>query len=169
MGSLDMISDLLNRYASGSGATNRQEAREHYDRIVEAVPPEVLAPVIGPAVGSLPQDQVETRVRNSATEMTPGQRGSFLQTLLSGLGSSGEGIRTVLEQIGVSPKVADDPRQASPEEVGKVAAYAKKERPDLFHRAMEFYAQHPTLVKVLGTMAIASIAKNLYHQRPGLK
>jgi hypothetical protein len=34
---------------------------------------------------------------------------------------------------------------------------------------MEFYAQHPTLVKVLGTLAIASIAKNLYDQRPGLK
>jgi len=72
-------------------------------------------------------------------------------------------------EIGVSPKVADDPRQASPEEVGKVAAYAKEERPDLFHRAMGFYAEHPTLVKVLGTLAIASIAKNLYHQRPGLK
>jgi hypothetical protein len=169
MGSLDMIGDLLNRYAQGSGATSREEAREHYDRIVGNVPEDLLASVIGPAVGSLPQDQVETRVRNSATEMTPGQRGSFLERLLGGLGQSGEGIHSVLEQIGVSPKVADDPRQATPEEVGKVAAYAKEERPDLFHRAMEFYAQHPTLVKVLGTMAIASIAKNLYHQRPGLK
>lgn len=169
MGSLDMIGDLLNRYAQGSGATSREEARGDYDRIASNVPEDLLASVIGPAVGSLSQDQVETRVRNSATEMTPGQRGSFLERLLSGLGSSGEGIQTVLQQIGVSPNVADDPRQATPEEVGKVAAYAKEERPDLFHRAMEFYAQHPTLVKVLGTMAIASIAKNLYHQRPGLK
>jgi hypothetical protein len=169
MGSLDMIGDLLNRYASGSGAASREEAREHYDRIASSVPQDVLASVIGPAVGSLPQDQVETRVRNSATEMTPAQRGSFLETLLSGLGSSGEGVRSVLQQIGVSPKVVDDPRQASPEEVGKVAAYAKEEQPDLFHRAMGFYAQHPTLVKVLGTLAIASIAKNLYHQQPGLK
>lgn len=169
MGSLDVIGDLLNRYASGSGATSREEAREHYDRIAGNVPPDLLASVIGPAVASLPRDQVETRVKNSATEMTPGQRGSFLETLLSGLGRSGEGIRSVLEQIGVSPKVAEDPQQATPEEVGRIAAYAKEERPDLFHRAMEFYAQHPTLVKVLGTLAIASIAKNLYHQRPGLK
>jgi hypothetical protein len=34
---------------------------------------------------------------------------------------------------------------------------------------MGFYAQHPTLVKVLGTLAIASIAKNLAGgRRPGL-
>jgi hypothetical protein len=171
MSTLDPISDLLRRYGVGEGATDRTEARQHYDQIAAAVPPDQLAPLIGPAVGELGGDQVRTRVANSATEMTPQQRGNFLQTLLSGLAgaSAGGGLSRVLDQIGVSPAVARDPQQATPEEVGKVAAYAKEERPDLFHRAMGFYAQHPTLVKVLGTMAIASIAKNLYHQRPGFK
>jgi hypothetical protein len=168
MSSLDPINDLLRRYGVGDGPANREEARQHYDQIAENVPQDLLASIIGPAVGSLPAEQVETRVRNSATEMTPGQRGNFLETLLSGLGTSGPGLASILEQIGVSPRVADNPQQASPEEVGKVAAYAKEERPDLFHQAMGFYAKHPTLVKVLGTMAITAIAKNLYQKRPGL-
>jgi len=33
---------------------------------------------------------------------------------------------------------------------------------------MAFYAKHPTLVKVLGTLAITAIAKNLFQKRPGL-
>jgi hypothetical protein len=169
MSSLDPINDLLRRYGVGDGPANREEARQNYDQIAQAVPQDVLASVIGPAIGSLPADQVETRVRNSATEMTPDQRGNFLQTLLSGLGSSqAGGLSSLLEQIGVSPQVAQDPQQASPEEVGKIAAYAKEERPDVFHQAMGFYAKHPTLVKVLGTMAIAAIAKNLFQKQPGL-
>ena len=78
MSSLDPISELLRRYGVGDGAENREQAREHYDQIAGAVPQDVLATVIGPAIGTLPPDQIETRVRNSATEMTPQQRGGFL-------------------------------------------------------------------------------------------
>jgi hypothetical protein len=169
MSTLDPISELLRRYGVGDGPANREEAREHYDRIAGAVPQDILASVIGPALESLPPDQIETRVRNSATEMTPQQRGGFLETLLGGLGASQSGgLRSVLEQIGVSPRVVENPQQATPEDVGKVAAYAKQERPDVFDQAMGFYAKHPTLVKILGTMAITAIAKNLFTRRPGL-
>ncbi|HEY6065364.1 MAG TPA: hypothetical protein VIY96_04360, partial [Thermoanaerobaculia bacterium] len=82
MSSLDPINDLLRRYGVGDGPASREEARQHYDQIAASVPQDLLASVIGPAVGSLPADQVETRVRNSATEMSPSQRGSFLETLL---------------------------------------------------------------------------------------
>ena len=162
MANLNTIDELLRRYGLGDGPANREEAREHYDRIAREVPEDELASVIGPAL--------ETRVRNSATEMTPQERGGFLETLLGGLGaaSQGGGLRTVLEQIGVSPRVAENPQKATPEEVGKVAAYAKQERPEIFDQAMAFYAKHPTLVKVLGTLAITAIAKNLFQKRPGL-
>ena len=168
MSSLDPISELLRRYGVGDGAENREQARQHYDQIAGAVPQDVLATVIGPAIGTLPPDQIETRVRNSATEMTPQQRGGFLETLLGGLGAQSGGLRSILDQIGVSPQVADDPQQATPEDVGRVAAYTKQQRPEIFDQAMGFYAKHPTLVKVLGTMAITAIAKNLFTKRPGL-
>jgi hypothetical protein len=104
MSSLDPINDLLRRYGVGGGPANREEARVHYDQIAQAVPQDILASVIGPAIGSLPA-----------------------------VGSQPGGLSSLLEQVGVSPQVAQDPQQASPEEIGKVAAYAKKERPDVFH------------------------------------
>ncbi|HVE65609.1 MAG TPA: hypothetical protein VNC59_03435 [Thermoanaerobaculia bacterium] len=169
MSSRNPIDELLRRYGLGDGPANREEARAHYDRIAAEVPEDELASAIGPALETLPLDQIETRVRNSATEMTPEQRGGILETLLGGLGSAqGGGLRNVLEQIGVSPRVAENPQQATPEDVGKVAAYAKQERPEIFDRAMAFYAKNPTLVKVLGTLAITAIAKNLFQKRPGL-
>ena len=168
MSFLDQIGGLLNQYRTGTGAASREEAQQHYDQIARHVPPDVLASTIGPAMGSLPTSEVEDRVRRSAEQMDPQQRGALLQQLLAGLGAGG-GLSAALSQIGVSPSVAQNPQAATPEDVGKVAAYTKENRPDLFHQAMSFYAEHPTLVKVMGTVAIAAIARNLAGgRRPGL-
>ena len=40
--------------------------------------------------------------------------------------------------------------------------------PDVMQRAKGFYAKHPTLVKTLGTVAVAAIARRLFRGRPGL-
>lgn len=159
MSFLDQITNVLSTYQNG-GPQNREAARQHYDEIARNVPEDDLASIIGPALGTLGTDQVEERVKNSATEMTPQQRGGFLGTLLGGLGGA-SGIGGLLSQIGVSPSVAQNPQAATPEEVGKVAAYAHQNHPAIFEKAMGFYAQHPMLVKILGTMAIAAIARNL--------
>jgi len=166
----DQIGNILNQYQSGA-TPDRTQAAEHYDEIARAVPPNVLASTIGPAVSGLDSQHLEERIARSAQQMTPDQRGSFLQTILGGLAASGAAasLPSLLSRIGASPAIASDPAQASPEDVGKVATYAKDNQPDVFHRAMGFYAQHPMLVKVLGTLAIASIAKNLAGgRRPGL-
>ena len=170
MSFMDQIGSILNQYQSGA-TPDRVRAREHYDEIARNVPPNVLASTIGPALSGLDPQHLEQRIAQSASAMTPEQRGSFLQTILGGLaaGSAGGGLPSLLNRIGASPSIATNPEQASPEDVAKVTTYAKENQPDVFHRAMEFYAQHPTLVKVLGTLAIASIAKNLAGgRRPGL-
>ncbi|HZS10374.1 MAG TPA: hypothetical protein VFD58_36430 [Blastocatellia bacterium] len=157
------IGGLLEQYASGSGAASRQEARDHYDQISSAVPTDVLGQLIGPALASLGSQQVSERVYNSATEMSPDQRGSLVGTLLQGLGSSvgAAALPALLGQLGVNRSVIDDPTNASPDDVAKLATHAHENDPSLFERAMSFYAEHPTLVKVLGTMAVAAIARNL--------
>jgi hypothetical protein len=100
--------------------------------------------------------------------MTPEQRGGMLSSLLGGLAGAG-GLRDVLGRIGVDPSVASNPQAASPQDVAKVAAYAKDNQPDLFHKAMGFYAEHPMLVKTMGVLAVAAIAKRLAGGgRPGL-
>jgi len=168
MAIVDQIGNILSQY-TGDSTPDRDQARAHYDEIANAYPQEELASVIGPAVGQLDTPHLERKIEQSAEQMTPSQRGSFLGTLLGGLGS-GASLPGILGSLGASPSVAADPATATPQDVAKVATYAKENQPDLFHKAMGFYAQHPTLVKVLGTMAIASIARNLSAtgRRPGL-
>jgi hypothetical protein len=40
--------------------------------------------------------------------------------------------------------------------------------PDVIQRAKGFYARHPTLVKTVGTVFVAAIARRLFRGRPGL-
>ncbi len=169
MAIVDQIGNILRQYQGGA-TPDREQVRAHYDEIANAVPQDELASVIGPAVGELDTSHVERKIEQSAQQMTPTQRGSFLGTLLGGLGGAGGGLAGILGSLGASPEIASDPSRATPQDIGKVAGYAKENQPDLFHKAMGFYAQHPTLVKVLGTMAIASIARNLSSRggRPGM-
>lgn len=168
MSFLDEIGDVLNRYQEGTGASSREEAHAHYDQIADKVPQSVLASTIGPALGTLESPEVERRVSRSAAQMTPQQRGGLLGSLIGALPAAG-GLSGLLSRIGVPPTLAQNPEAASPEDVGRVAAYTKDNHSEVFNRAMGFYAEHPTLVKVMGTLAVAAIAKRLAGgRRPGL-
>src|SRR5205814_7973545 len=161
----DQIGGLLQQYAGPNPNVSRDQARNDYDTIASAVPNDVLGSIIGPALSSLGRDQVQERIGNSASEMTPALRGQFLQTLLNAAGG-GANVASILTQLGIDRNVATNPQQASPDDVAKVAAHVHDTRPDAFNQAMGFFSQHPTLVKVLGTMAIAQIAQHLSTRAP---
>jgi len=158
---MDQIGGILQQYAGGGRASSREEARAHYDQISTSVPRDLLGSVIGPAMSSLPDNEIQERIYNSATEMTPQQRGGFLQNLLGGLSAGGTNIGDLLGRLGINKQVAEQPEVASPEDVAKLATHAQQTNPSLFERAMSFYAEHPGLVKVLGSVAIAAIARKL--------
>jgi hypothetical protein len=166
MSFIDQIGGLLTQYANGQGARNRDEARAHYDQISQVVPTNILGSIIGPALSSLGADQVQERVQNSATEMSADQRGQFVRMLLNGLSGSGGDVSGLLRQLGINREIQTNPQQANPSDVAKLARHAQQTRPESFNQAMQFYAQHPTLVKVLGTMAIAKIAQRLSERHP---
>ncbi len=160
MGFLDQLGGVLDQYASNPNVS-REQAHADYDKIASSVPSGVLGSVIGPALASLGTNEVETRIRNSASEMQPSTRSEFLQQLLGAISGAGGNPSAVLSRAGVDPVVAQQPQNASPDQVAKVAAEVHKSHPDAFNAAMAFYKQHPTLVKVLGTAAIAKIAQHL--------
>jgi hypothetical protein len=47
-----------------------------------------------------------------------------------------------------------------------VDTIAKERFPELLQRAKDFYARHPTLVKALGTVAAAALARRMFPGRP---
>ena len=166
MAFLDQIGGLLEQYASGGDNVTRDQAHTDYDRIANAVPPNILGSIIGPALSSLGGPQVEERIRNSAQEMTPDTRGKFLQSLLTSATEHGINVGSVLSQLGIDSAVQTQPNQASADDVARVAAQLHQSHPGAFNQAMTFFSQHPTLVKVLGTLAITKIAQQLQTRGP---
>src|SRR5437588_9605639 len=120
MALVDQIGGLLQQYAAANPNVSREQARNDYDTIASAVPKDVLGSVIGPALGSLGRDQVQERIGNSASEMTPALRGEFLQTLLNAVGGGGANVASLLAQLGIDRNVANNPQQASPADVANV-------------------------------------------------
>jgi hypothetical protein len=169
MSFLDQIGSILDQYKAGA-MPSREEAHLHYDEIARTVPTDVLAQSIGPALQTMDTQHLKEKIAQAAAQMTPQQRSAFMREILGGLtAGSDASLASEVTRAGVSPSVAQDPSTATPQDVGSIAAYAKEHQPELFRRATEFYAQHPTLVKVLGTVAIASIARRLAGgARPGL-
>ncbi len=181
MALLDELGGLLGNITGGS--LSEEETHAHYDQVAKTVPRQQLGAAIGPALSGLDTQDVQSRVANSASQMSPQQKGSLVESLLGALGgASGGGGGTLggvlgalggagggaagglgglLGQLGIDPSVAQNPQSASPEDVGKLAAHAKENDPGIFQQAMSFYSQHPTLVKALGTVAIAQIARHL--------
>ncbi len=168
MAFLEQIGGLLQQYASGTTTLNREQAQSDYDTISSAVPTNILGSVIGPALGSLGNAQVEERIRHAASEMTPDTRGQFLRHLLSTATGDSTSSGSILSQLGIDPTVRQQPAQASPDDVAKVAAHMHQTQPDAFNQAMAFFGQHPALVKVLGTLAIGKIAQHLHTRAPQL-
>ncbi len=162
----DAIGGMLEQYAGGSAAPSQEEAHDHYDQIHSAVPTDLLSSLIGPALSSLGTSQVLGQILNSATAMNSDQRGGLVGTLLQGLGGSvgAAALPALLSQLGVSQGVLNNPQSATPEEVAAIAAHAHENDPSVFERAMQFYGEHPTLVKALGTVAVAAIARHLSQQ-----
>ena len=160
MALMDQLGGLLNQYAGGA-AVSREQAGSDYDKIKNTVPSDVLGSIIGPAIGSLGGAEVVERIRNSAGQMSPGLRGDLLQQLLNAAGGAGGNVGSILSQLGIDRSVATQPDKATPDDVAKVAGHVHAAHPDAFNRAMSFFTDHPTLVKVLGTAVIAKIAQHL--------
>ena len=161
MSFLNQIGGLINQYTGGSGASNTEEAQNHYDQVAGIVPKDVLGSVIGPALSSMATAEVAEKVLSSASAMSSEQRGGLVQSLVSGFASSGTDVSSLLGQLGLSQSIADNPETATAEDVSKLAAHAHANDPGVFQSAMSFYGEHPGLVKELGPAAISAIIKKL--------
>ena len=159
MALFDQLSGLLGNVMNGN--LTEQQTHDHYDQIAQNTPPQNLGAAIGSALGGMNTGEVQERVANSATQMSPQQRGGMVESLLGGLGSSGMNVGGLLSQLGINQNVASNPQSATPDEVAALAAHAHSTNPGVLQQAMSVYQAHPTLVKALGTVVIAQIARHL--------
>jgi hypothetical protein len=111
-------------------------------------------------------------VSDMFTRANPQQQAGMLNQILGSvnpgvLGSLGGVLGGLASQVG-GGHVQITPQQASeisPQQVQDLANHAEKQSPGIFDKLGDFYAQHPDLVKTLGsaalTIALAKMANRM--------
>lgn len=157
------LMDILQRYTNTTTISDPNIAHEHFDEVSAAAPPEILGQGVGDAFRADDTPSFGEMVGQMFGQSNPQQQAGVLNQLL---GSIGPGVLSALAG-GIlgrmsAPSNAGGPRltpqqasQLTPEQVREIAARAEQDDPSVLDKIGGFYAQHPQLVKTLGSAALA--------------
>jgi len=170
MGLLDQVSDVLKQYAGGTGQVPGN-VDQHFDQVAQAAPQSSLAEGIAAAFRSDQTPAFGQMLGGLFGQSNGDQKAAMLNQLIGSVGpgvlaslAGGGALSSLLGSGGqISPQQA---QQISPDQVQQLAAHAEKSDPSIIERASAFYAEHPGLVKTLGSAALTiALAKVAERQR----
>ena len=164
--------DMLQQYVNAAPGQPIGAASDHFQQVAQSAPPQVVGQGIAEALRSDQTPPFSQMVGQLFGQGNSQQRAGMLNQLLAALGPAalagiaGGSLARMLPASGGAPQVTpDQAAQLSPEQVQQIAAHAEQQNPSIIDRMGGFYAQHPTLVKTLGsvalTIALAKIANNM--------
>lgn len=170
------LSGLLQQYQGAQPDQAPDTVDDDFEQVAKAAPQPAISDGLSAAFRSEQTPEFGQMTANLFNNSNPQQQAGLLNTILKyagpailgrvmsgggGAGSSGGGGLSDLINIfkggggdgqqGVTPEQAG---QVSPEAVQQVADEAQKQDPSIIDRISDFYAEHPTLVKTLGTAAL---------------
>lgn len=152
MGVLDNLKGVLAQYASGGGAA--ADAAGHFDQVAQAADPGALARGIAAALHANPGG-VGAAVSQLFDNATPDQKAAMLNTLL---GAAPANLRAQLQGlvpgIGAGAVSGAQAGAVPANVIGSLAATLHQQGSGIVDTMSTFYAQHPTLVKTLGSAAM---------------
>jgi hypothetical protein len=159
------LGGLLSKYLNVPAGQSAPEAAEHFDQVAQQATPEVLGQGISDALRSDSTPPLGQMVSQVYSNANPNQQAGMLNQILGSLGpgalsSLGGGVLGgILGQLtrggGGTPQIT--PQQASqisPSQVQDLANHAEQHGSGVFDALGNFYAQHPDLVRTLGTAAL---------------
>ncbi|MFL6451983.1 MAG: hypothetical protein ACJ746_30600 [Bryobacteraceae bacterium] len=158
------LSDLLGMLQQYSGGTaNSANAEKDFDHVTNNVSPDHLASGIAGAFRSDSTPPFAQMVSSLFSNSDGQQRAGILNHLLNaaGPGASGGLLGNLLGGQAAGQVTPEQAQQITPEAVHDLAQQAEKNNPSILETAGNFYAQHPTLVKSLGTVALASVLSHM--------
>jgi len=180
------LSGLLQQYTGADPGQAPDTVHDDFDEVARAAPQPALADGLAEAFRSDQTPDFGQMTANLFSNSNPQQRAGLLNTILKYAGPSilshftsggggtggstgGGGLSDLInifrggQQQEVTPEQA---QQIPPEAVEQVAAQAQKQDPSIIDRVSDFYSEHPTLVKALGTaaltIALSRIAKSQF-------
>ena len=154
--------DILNQYASRPQDQPAPAAEQHFEQVARQAPPAVVSEGLAEAFRSDQTPPFGEMVGRLFANSDPQQRAGLLNQLLGALGpallGSGAGgqLGDLLRRAGTSaPITPEQTASVTPDEVQEAAHRAEQQNPTIVDRISDFYAQHPTLVRTLGSAALA--------------
>jgi hypothetical protein len=151
-GTQDYKNAVFQQLAQGSGGDDQDHA-EHFANfsagaprrdveagVAEAFHPERLSP-----------EEVEPQFRAAAAKIQPNERAEIAQDLMGELQERGLAPSWLQRMLGLK---SADPRQASPDDVAKLAEYSRQNHPEVFKRVM---ADKPFLVRWMNKPLVAAL------------
>ena len=178
MNLLNQLGPLLQQYAGGNASEPPPDVDQHFDQVANAAPKEEVAQGLAGAFRSSQTPPFGNMMGQLFQHSDPNQRAGILNTLLGSAASGGAmqamggaagGLGNILGMFGVTGGQVT-PQQAQnvpPEAVEKLAHEAEKNDPSIIDRASQFYAEHPTAVKALGGLALATILSHMANNQRG--
>ena len=169
------LGNLLQKYLNPAVVPSA-DASAHFDQVAENASPQVLGQSISDTLRSDQTPPLGQMVSDMFAKATPQQQAGMLNQILSSVSPSvlaslggGGGPRAGGRPPPAPPPAAHlTPQQASqlsPQQVQDLANHAEKSSPDIFDKLGSFYAEHPQLVKTLGsaavTIALAKMANRM--------
>lgn len=161
--------DLLKQYAGGLPGQATANALDHFGEVAQTASPEAIGQGLAAAFRSDQTPPFAQMVSQLFGEANPQQQSGMLNQLLAVLGPSAAAVLGTdkLQDSGSgAPRMTpDQAAQISPQNVQQLAEHAERRDPSIVDTMSSFYAQHPTLVKTLGsaalTIALSKIASNM--------
>lgn len=170
---MDQLSGLLQKYTGAEAGQAPDSVHDDFDQVAQAAPQPAVADGLAAAFRSDQTPDFGQMTSKLYNNSNPQQRAGLLNTLIKYAGpailshitsgggggaggASGGGLSTLINlfkggQQEVTPEQA---AQIPPDAVEQVAAQAEKHDPSIIDHISNFYAEHPTLVKSLGTAAL---------------
>jgi hypothetical protein len=168
---MNQLGDLLQQYNGAQPAQAPDTVEDDFDQLAQNAPQSALSDGLAAAFRSDQTPAFGQMVAQMFASAGGQQRAGILNTLVGALGptvlaqllSGGGGGLADLLRGGQSEVTPEQAAQVSPDTVAKIAEEAEQKDPSIIDRVSEFYSEHPTLIKTLGsaalTIALARIAQ----------
>jgi hypothetical protein len=161
---INELGGILQQYSGAGTAKAPDTVDDDFDQTAQAAPVGALADGLSAAFRSDQTPEFGQMIAGLFGQSNGQQRAGILNTLISTLGPTiaaqlfaRKGLSGLAGLLGsgqtdITPEQAE---QVSPEAVQDIANHAEKQDPSIIDMASNFYAEHPTLVKSLGSAALA--------------
>jgi hypothetical protein len=165
--------DILKHYSDPAAAPT-SDVVDHFETVAHQADPEDLSQGIAAALRSDATPSFGQTIGSLFGQSNPSQKAGVLNEIIKVLGpaaaaTAGGGILGRILSTNArgtpAPVSPEQAAQISPTELSAIAAQTEQQNDSIVDRLSRFYAQHPTLVKTLGVVAMGAVMSHMNNQQ----